>query len=387
MTKKLFYENSYLEEFEGTVLSCEAVKEGYSIVLDQTAFYPEGGGQPSDIGKLDEAKVSYVSIKDEVIYHITDKPLTVGRKVYGKIDFNRRYDFMQQHSGEHIVSGLIKKHFGYNNVGFHLSDTYMTADLSGEITKEQLLMIEQESNEAVFKNIPIKADLYDKKQIESIDYRSKIEIKGKVRLVEIEDYDICACCGTHVGYTGEIGLIKCTNLERHRGGVRITILCGKRALNDYNEKQGIVSEAMGLLSAKPQLVTESIKKLQEELNTYKQKLAVLKEESFRAKAKAYAKVPDNIIFVYEEDLTPDDLRRLSLILIEYTEKMCLILTGEEGAYKYALGAKCQDVRPLCKRINTAFNGRGGGKEGLCQGNISCTMQEIKNELNNLIDSE
>ena len=386
MTEKLFYEDSYLEEFEGTVLSCEVYEQGYSIVLDRTAFYPEGGGQPSDIGELGGAKVSHVFIKDEVIYHVTDKSLSVGDKVKGKIDFKRRFDFMQQHSGEHIVSGLIKKHFGYDNVGFHLSDTYMTADLNGEITKEQLRMIEDESNQAVFKNLPVKIGFYEKEEIEEVDYRSKIEIKGKIRLVEVEDYDICACCGTHVAHTGEIGFIKCTNIERHRGGVRITILCGERALKDYNEKQEIVSKAMGLLSAKPQLITESIKKLQDELGSCKQKLAVLKEEAFRAKAKTYAQMPDKITIIYEEDLTPDDLRKLCLILNENTDKICLVLSGEEGAYKYALGAKSQDVRPLCKNINATFNGRGGGKEGLCQGNISCKMHEIKSQLNNLIDS-
>ena len=225
MTKKLYYENSYLTDFEAEVLSCEPYKEGFTVVLNETAFYPEGGGQPADEGFINEAKVSHVFIKDEVIYHVVDKALEVGSKVEGKIDFARRFDFMQQHSGEHIVSGIINAKYGYNNVGFHLSSDYMTADVDGELTEDQIKEVIQSANEAVFRNVSVKATVFENEEVKDKTYRSKIELVGKVRLVEIGEYDTCACCGTHVKNAGEIGIIECINWERHRGGIEINDKC------------------------------------------------------------------------------------------------------------------------------------------------------------------
>ena len=181
-------------------------KEGYEVVLDQTAFYPEGGGQPADEGELGKAKVSDVRIKEHVIYHIVDIPLEVGSYIEGKINFERRFDLMQQHSGEHIISGIINTKYGYNNVGFHLSKENMTADVDGELTNEQVLEIERLANEAIYRNIPVQVGIYTQEQVKDMTYRSKIELNEEVRVVEVPEYDRCACCGTHVKYTGEIGI-------------------------------------------------------------------------------------------------------------------------------------------------------------------------------------
>lgn len=377
MTKKLYYIDSYLTDFTATVLSCSEGKKGYEVVLDQTAFYPEGGGQPADEGVLGSAQVKDVRIKEHVIYHIVDGPLEVGTSVVGKVDFEKRFDMMQQHSGEHIISGLINKHYGYNNVGFHLSRENMTADVDGELTKEQVLEIEYLANEAIYKNSPVQAAIYGQEEVKTMTYRSKIELNEDVRLVTIPEYDICACCGTHVKYTGEIGMIKFINSERHRGGTRLTLVCGKRALKDYGKKQEIIGSAMGMLSAKPEMIIAHIKKLQEELSEAKFKLAEAKEKLFSYKIEEYIKSNQSMLCICEEGLVPDELRKLCTLLIQKVDKTCLVVTPDGEGFKYALGNRKVDIRPLCKEMNIKFQGKGGGSSELCQGSLLGDWREIK----------
>lgn len=376
MTEKLYYKDGYLAQFEATVVDCQLGEKGYEVILDQTAFYPEGGGQPADTGKLDDVAVTYVYDKEGTIYHVVEVALEVGKKVKGKIDFERRFDLMQQHSGEHIISGIVHALYGYNNVGFHMSKEYTTADFDGELTKEQVLDIETRANEAVYQNLVIASHIYQDTEIKERDYRSKLDLKGDVRLVEVPNYDTCACCGIHVKTTGEIGMIKCIASERHRGGMRLTIVCGKRALRDAQQKQEVIMEAGKMLSAKPEVITTNIAKLQEEINNYKQQLVEKTNELFAYKCREYLKTDEPMIFVYEKTLTGDDLRRLSLMLTEQTEKIVLILTGEGNQLKYALACKNQDIRPLNKVLTEALQGKGGGKMGLCQGNLVATSKDV-----------
>ena len=377
MTKKLYYEDGYLSKFTAQVLSCEQSDKGYIIVLDQTAFYPEGGGQPADCGMLDKAKISYVYDKEDVIYHIADKSLKVGSIVEGSIDFDRRFDLMQQHSGEHILSGLVHAKYGYNNVGFHLSSDYTTCDFDGELTREQCLALEVEANEAIYKNLPITGVIYDDSELKDRAYRSKLDLKGKIRLITVPEYDTCACCGVHVKTTGEIGLIKVVNVERHRGGTRVTMLCGKRALYDYQQKQEVIAKAGSLLSAKPEAIITHLEKLQEELGLGKLMLSQLTNELLSYKAEELLQTEEKGIFVYDEALTGEALRKLCLLLTEKTEKIILVLAGSKESYKYALGAKEKDIRGLNKELTTVFNGKGGGKSGLCQGNIGGEAHKIE----------
>jgi len=377
MTRKLYYEDSYQTRFTATVVSCEEGKMGYEVVLDQTAFYPEGGGQPADIGQLQDVKVKDVRIKEGIIYHITDAPLEVGQEVNGSVDFERRFDLMQQHSGEHIVSGLVNSKYGYNNVGFHLNSEYMTCDFDGELTKEQIQEIEMLANEAIYKNVSIDCNIYQDEEIRDRDYRSKLDLVGEIRLVTVPAYDTCACCGVHVRTTGEIGLIKCTSSERHRGGVRITLLCGKRALIDYGTKQDIISESSKMLSAKPEMILNHLAKLQEELNVARQRAVSLGNELLEYKSEAYLKTEETVIFVYESDLSGDNLRRLCLMMSEKTDKIILVIVGEGESFKYALGASKKDIRPLNKLLTDQFLGKGGGKSELCQGNLVGNKEEIK----------
>ncbi len=377
MTKKLYYTDSYLTDFTATVLSCNEGKKGYEVVLDQTAFYPEGGGQPSDEGILGGVKVKDVRIKDHVIYHIVECPLEVGSSVEGKIDFDKRFDMMQQHSGEHIISGLINKHYGYNNVGFHLSRENMTADVDGELTSEQVAEIEYLANEAIYKNIPVQGAIYGQEEVREMTYRSKIELNEDVRLVTIPGYDTCACCGTHVKYTGEIGMIKFISSERHRGGTRLTLACGKRALKDYSKKQEIVSSAMAILSAKPEMITSHLQKLQEEFNETKFKLAEVKGKLFSYKVEEYIKCNQATLCICEEGLVPEELRKLCTLLIQKVDKTCLVVTPDATGFKYALGNSQIDIRPLCKAMNMKFQGKGGGSSELCQGSLLGEWEEIK----------
>ncbi|MEE1074620.1 MAG: alanyl-tRNA editing protein [Acutalibacteraceae bacterium] len=234
MTEKLYDIDSHLKEFTATVIDSYQKADGYVTVLDRTAFFPEGGGQASDIGYINDAEVYDVRIQDGIIYHYTTKPFKKGETVLGKLDFERRFDFMQQHSAEHIVSGIAHKYYACENVGFHLGEDIVTLDFDKSLTREDILRIEALSNEAVFKNVGIKAYYPDSEAIKAIEYRSKKEIEGAVRIVEIEGVDSCACCAPHVNFSGEIGLIKLLGFERLRGGVRIELKAGRRALEDYN---------------------------------------------------------------------------------------------------------------------------------------------------------
>lgn len=377
MTRKLYYEEAYRAQFEAKVIACEVCKEGYTIELDKTVFYPEGGGQPSDRGMLADIKVNHVFIKEDKIYHVVEQPLEVGTYVEGKIDFKRRFGYMQQHTGEHIVSGIVHTLYGYENVGFHLSDTYMSVDFNGELTKEQLIEVEQRANEAVFRNIEVETALFPKKEIEGKAYRSKLDLQGDVRLVKIGTYDLCACCGTHLKHTGEVGTIKIISSERHRGGMRLILVCGWRAIKDYEAKIDCVHQLSALLSAKQENIVESVKKQQEEMGVLKQKTNHCMNNLFSLKAKEYVKQAKPSICIVEEGLTPEELRRFCMILIEETEAICLVLTPQQEGFKYALGSTTQDVRALCQEMNKTFKGRGGGKD-ICQGSIIAELTDVEN---------
>ena len=248
-TIRLFDQDSFIKEFTAVVLSCEPVESAgnqeikYKIILDQTAFFPEGGGQSADTGWLQTSscfeKVNVCDVQEEgdVIAHYTDAALKAGEMVQGVLNWKERFSKMQHHSGEHIVSGLVNKHFGYNNVGFHLGSQVVTLDFDGILTKEQLRQVEYKANEAVASNLPIVVTYPSKEELDHIAYRSKIEIEGQVRLVEVPGYDVCACCAPHMHTTGQIGMIKLINMHNYKGGVRVYMLCGFAALADYNEKE------------------------------------------------------------------------------------------------------------------------------------------------------
>lgn len=377
MTKKLFYQDSHLTEFEAVVLSCELEKDAYQVVLDQTAFFPEGGGQYADTGWLDEAEVLDVHEKQDVIYHKTTAPLEVGKTVKGKIRWEERFEKMQQHSGEHIVSGIVHERFGYDNVGFHLGSDYCTMDFNGPLTQEELKEIELAANRAVFENLKIQVTYPAKEELAQMEYRSKIEIDGQVRIVTVPGYDVCACCAPHVNQTGEIGLIKLVNMVNYKGGERITMLCGFRALRDYDKKDANGKEISRLLCAKELEIAEAVEHLKEEQGILKGKVASMQQRMMQYRA-AEITVNQEMTLVFDSELTGNGPRELMNLLLEKGARICTVFAGDDqNGYRYVMGSQTEDVRPISKKMNDAFAGRGGGKPAMVQGTVDASEAQIR----------
>ena len=376
MTEKLYYQDAYLKKFSGRILSCTEGKKGYEVILDRSAFYPEGGGQPGDSGFLGGVCVTDTHEKGGEIVHYCASPLEAGSIVEGEIDFSRRFDFMQQHSGEHIVSGLIHSRFGCDNVGFHMGKDTVTIDFNCAISAEELMEIEREANALIWKNIPIIASWPDGATLSSLPYRSKKALSGDVRIVECVGADMCACCGTHVKSAGEIGLIKLLSVHPFRDGVRIEMLAGKRAY-DYVCCAAAQNGAVGaLLSAKFDATYAAAKRMQDELVATSYRLTAMENRVFAATAEKYEGEADVLIF--EEGLSPDAVRRLADALMSRCSGLCAVFSGDEAnGYKYAICKKDGDLRSLVKEMNLTLRGRGGGKPFFAQGSVSCTEEEIK----------
>ena len=277
-TRKLYYEDVYQKEFTAEVLECRETDRGYEVVLDQTAFYPEGGGQPCDLGTLNGISVVDVQEKGSEIVHYTEKPLETGSKVTGKIDWARRFDLMQQHSGEHIVSGLVHEAYGYDNVGFHMSSDVITVDFSGVLTETQLAEIEAETNQKIWENTPVEIFYPPKEELEKLSYRSKKELTGQVRLVRFPGSDLCACCGTHVTHTGEIGAVKILSVENFHEGIRMTMICGKRVMDYLNMIDDQNHQISVKLSAKTDETAAAVARLQDENFRLKGKVSHMVDE-------------------------------------------------------------------------------------------------------------
>ena len=345
------------------------------MILDRSAFYPEGGGQPGDMGILGGVKVLDTHEKGGEVIHYCDAALEEGAMVEGEIDFSRRFDFMQQHSGEHMVSGIIHSRFGCDNVGFHMGKDTVTIDFNCAISAEELKEIESEANVLIWKNIPINATWPDAETLAKLPYRSKKALSGDVRIVECVGADMCACCGTHVKSAGEIGLIKLLSVHPFREGVRIEMLSGKRAYDYVScavEQNGAVG---ALLSAKYDATFAAAKRMQEELAATVYRLTAMENRVFAATAEKYQGEEDVLIF--EEGLSPDGVRRLADALMSRCSGLCAVFSGDDASgYKYALCKKDGDLRAMVKDMNSALNGRGGGKPFFAQGSVSCTQDEI-----------
>jgi len=376
MTEKLYYENAYTRKFTARVLDCSEGKKGFEVILDRSAFYPEGGGQPGDTGILDGAQVLDTHEKGGEIIHYCASALEVGAEVEGCIDFDRRFDFMQQHSGEHIVSGLFHARFGCDNVGFHMGRDTVTIDFNCSITAEELREVEREANAVIWENRPMNVSWPDPETLAALPYRSKKELTGDVRIVQCPGVDCCACCGTHVHSAGEIGLIKLLSVHPFREGVRIEMLSGRRAY-EYVCTATEQNTAVGaLLSAKADSTAAAVKRLQEELSAANYRLVGLENRAFATIAEKYAGEADVVLF--EDGLNADGVRRLADAVMSRCSGVCAVFSGsDEMGYKYALGQRDGDLRARVKEMNAALHGRGGGKPFFAQGNLQCTRAEIE----------
>lgn len=389
LTEKLYDRDSFIKEFEAEVLSCSQAEDGYELVLTRTAFFPEGGGQTSDTGVLQEVEqeeghqnvpiqVVDVQEKEGIIFHKTNLPLKPGTKVKGILNWEERFLKMQHHSGEHIVSGLVHHFFGYNNVGFHLGSQVVTLDFDGELTKDQLRMIERKANEAVAQNLEIQVTYPSREQLPSLTYRSKIDIEGQVRLVTIPGYDVCACCAPHMHRTGQIGMIKLVNMHHYKSGVRVYMLCGFAALADYCEKEDSVRAIALSLSAHESQVVQGVKRLQEEIYNQKGEIQKLQEELLNCKIEAVPAGSERALF-FDANLEGTLAREMANKLLEKEVRLAAVFAGtDETGYRYVIGSRTLDVREISKKLNQILSGRGGGKPEMVQGSVRCSRKEAEN---------
>ncbi len=374
--EKLYYENVMEREFRGTVTQCRSGKKGYEIALDRTLFYPEGGGQPFDTGILGDAKVLEVHERDGEVWHCTDRPLEVGSSVQGVIDWERRFDLMQQHSGEHLVSGVIHRRYGYDNVGFHMGADVITIDLSGMLTDADLAEVEREVNRIIWEDRRTKIFCPSEDERKKLDYRSKKELKGWVRLVEFPGADLCACCGLHVESTGQIGLVKFLSVQKFHEGVRIEMLSGRRAVEYFNDIDRQNHRISVQLSAKPRETAQAVQRLAEENFRLRGKVMRMEEQLFTRKAQECRDAGDVLLF--EKDLDADGVRRLAAAVMETCRGRCAVFSGNDTeGYKYAIGEKEGNLREFVKEMNPALNGRGGGKPFFVQGSVRASRKEIE----------
>ncbi len=392
MTEQLYYQDSYIKDFEALVLSCIPNGNHFEAVLDRTAFFPEGGGQCADTGVLHienrKIKVFDVQERNGEIIHFIDEEILPGQTVIGELEFQERFSKMQQHTGEHIISGIVHRRFGYENVGFHLGKEEVTMDYDGPLTGEELRSIEYEANQVVAENREIKAYFPSTEELEKIPYRSKKELQGKIRIVEIQDCDICACCAPHVQTTGNVGLIKITNAIRYKGGMRLWIACGMRALEDYNQKESSVVQISNMLSAKQQEVTDAVKRLTEEIQQLKEKAAKMQERlvmGYLESEKAVLKEnPNANLLLFEKELDAMAMRNFVNAGMELTKGVCGAFVGDEKqGFRYVLGSS-GDIREIGKKLNAAFQGKGGGKPPMIQGSLVGEEEKIREFLEKVL---
>lgn len=382
MTEKLYYSDGHLSRFTARVTSCEKEDGTWAVKLDRSAFFPGGGGQEADEGVLSDMKLLGLREEGEDIVHLTPAPLEPGALVEGKIDWPLRFSRMQGHSGEHILSGTVHRLFGYDNVGFHMGEEAITIDFSGELSREDLSRAELEANRAIWRDVPVRTLLPTPGELAAMDYRSKKELTGQVRIVEIEGVDLCACCAPHVSHSGEVGLLKIIDSMRHRGGTRLTLLCGEAALLDYealHENNAAVSAA---LSAKRLETGGAIARVMAEQEERRAELTKLKRELLQLKAAAL-RPTEGSICIFESDIDMITLRELVNAGSELAGKVCAGFAGTDGDYKYIIGSRTVPLRARAKEINAAIDGRGGGSDAMIQGTSRARREDIERYFNAL----
>ena len=375
-TRKLYYEDCHLRQFTATVLSCEKQDKGYDVVLDATAFYPEGGGQASDTGTLGSVRVLHTREVGEQVVHLCESPLTVGERVEGNLDYEARFYRMQQHTGEHIVSGIINRKYGYHNVGFHMGNESITIDFDGVIPPEDLPAIEREANTAIWQNLPVTCWIPTQEALPTVFYRTKKALPWPVRIVQVPGFDSCACCGVHVAATGEIGVIKLLSAIPFKGGTRMEMACGKQALDILNavfDQNRQVSQAF---SAKIFETGEAARRMNEVLASQKYRIAALEKQIFAGIADGYVNQGD--VLHFQDKLDSNGVRELADAIAESCGGTAAVFSGDDvQGYACCLVIRKGDLRQLGKDMNKALNGRGGGKPICHQGRVMATKAEIE----------
>lgn len=387
MTEKLYYQLEYVRDFEAAVLgSCPRQGGTWEIRLDRTAFYPEGGGQPYDLGTINGVSVVAVHERNKEVIHITDGPLEVGTAVRGVIDWERRYRHMQLHSGEHLLSGLVHRQYGYDNVGFHMGKDEVTIDFNGVLNAVQVWELELLANRMIYEDCEIAVTWPSQECLGALDYRSKKELQGQVRIVEIPDADCCACCGTHVRRTGEIGMIKVTGTINYKGGVRLSLQCGLTALEDYERRIRQDQGISRLLSARQTELLAAVEKLKRESDKKEEEMVRLYGQLIELKVSGY-EAADGPLLLFEETLPAIPMRLLCTQLFEQGKGgVVMVCAGSGDTYNYVIGSSVRDMRTLSRELNQVLGGRGGGSALMAQGTFHAVREEIEKELYYLVQS-
>ncbi len=382
MTEKLYYQDSHMSRFDARVTECRKAEKGFAVILDKTAFFPEGGGQLPDTGSIGTAEVFDVQEINGEILHYVNEEIGAGSSVHCAINYEQRLRRMQNHSGEHIVSGITHRLHGYNNVGFHMGQECMTLDFDGELDDKDILEIETLANKAVRDNLPITAAFPKPEELINLDYRSKLELTENVRIVTIEGIDCCACCAPHADRTGEVGIIKILEAERHRGGMRLSVVCGMDALDNYRLRQDSNSAISVLLSSKRDQTAQAVERLINERDGYKERISALSMELVKLKADSFTPKEGNIC-VFDDILDDVALRELVNLLTEKCSGLAAAFSGsDEKGWKYIIGSKTLDLRKNAAAINSGIGGRGGGKPAMIQGSAGESRENIEKFVEN-----
>ena len=374
-TEKIYYTDSHLSEFEARCLSYTPVEGGFEVVLDRTAFYPLGGGQAGDTGRLNTVRVLDTRERGDEIIHLCDGPLEVGAAVHGKIDYDLRFLRMQQHSGEHIVSGILHRRYGCHNTGFHMNETGIVIDFDAVIPQQMLPEIEAEANEAIWRNIPLKIYTPTPEELEQLPYRTKRALPWPVRIVEVPGYDICACCGTHVKATGEIGLIKLMTAVPCRGGTRIEMAAGVAAFRLVNQVFEQNRQISHLFSAQITQTAQAAQQVWDTVSGLKLRAGALERQLFVLQAASMEGLGN--CFFFAQNLTPDSLRMLTDLAASKTGGITAGFSLTPDGTGYCLSLPGGDLRSLNKELTAALNGRGGGKPNFQQGKLSAGKEAIE----------
>lgn len=379
-----FYQNPYQKEFDAVVLSCEKKEDGWAIRLDNTAFYPEGGGQPSDQGTLNGIAVLEVRKDDGPIFHRTQEPLPIGARVHGILDWRRRFDHMQQHTGEHIFSGLVHRRYGYDNIGFHMNEERVTIDFNGPLAPEAIVRLEQEANAVIYADKEILVS-YCSALTPPSEYRSKKKLHGDIRLITIPDVDCCACCGTHVARTGEVGMLKVTHYEKHPYGVRVNIVCGKRAWDYCHMLQGMNTKISQLLSVEPFKTERAVFEQAGQLAKVNQSLRFFQHAYMDEKLAALPRGEKIIVTVVEAMDIHVIHQFCNRSAIEKDCGIAVVLWPEGETYRYCMISKVMDLREWIREANLLLHGRGGGSQDMVQGSFRSDQKTIESVLHRLAE--
>ena len=376
MTEKL-YDNGTLYNFDARVIACNKGKNGYEIILGRTAFFAEGGGQAADTGTIGGVRINAVQDINGESVHYADSAIEVGTEVHCAVDGEIRFRRMQNHTGEHLLTGIIHNRFGYNNVGFHLGSSDVILDLDGQLTDSELRECELAANKAIAEDRAVTISYPDTETLRTLEYRSKLELTENVRLVTIEGYDVCACCAPHVDSTGKIGMIKVISRENYKGGTRIRLLCGLDALGYYNNRLESVYAVSRLISSKPDEIAEHVRKLADENAALKFKLNKAERERAEEIISSLKNDDRRSFCIFTSAMNADILRKIANDGVKLTDGMFGIFADKNGGYSYIIASENINMREMSREINETLSGRGGGSPKMIQGSVSADRKTIE----------